>query len=242
MYKESDLFKPIKDYFAPLGYTINAEVKGADITLLKDDVLTIIEIKKNFNISLIYQAIDAQKIADYVYIAIPRQKTKTPRQRKTINLTRHIATQLGLGIITVAMDTESKKVEILLDPIHTKEIGLYKSYIKRKATTNEINGRKVDLNKGGSTRKKLSTAYLEKAIQIACIMENFEEVDTKTLIKQFDCPKETTEILYRNYYKWFDKKQSRGVYALNNKGRKELNNSDFKQIVDFYRGCSKENG
>ena len=72
--KESDLYQPIKDYLDSLGYDTKGEVKNCDITAIKDDELVVVELKKGFTIELLYQAIERQKIADSVYVAIPFPK------------------------------------------------------------------------------------------------------------------------------------------------------------------------
>jgi len=51
-FSETDMYPPIKDFFLDLGYTVNAEVKGCDVAMMKNDELIIIELKKNFNITL----------------------------------------------------------------------------------------------------------------------------------------------------------------------------------------------
>ena len=72
--KESDLYQPIKDYLDSLGYDTKGEVKDCDITAIKDGELIVVELKKGFTIELLYQAIERQKIADSVYVAIPLPK------------------------------------------------------------------------------------------------------------------------------------------------------------------------
>lgn len=44
--KETDLYKPIYDYFTKLGYKVNSEVKTYDVTAVKGESLVIIELKK----------------------------------------------------------------------------------------------------------------------------------------------------------------------------------------------------
>ena len=231
MYKETDLYEPIKKYFEKKGYRINAEVNGADIALDKDTQLIIVEIKKNLNITLLYQCIERQKIADFVYMAIPRP---TYRQRKNFKLAQHIVCSLGIGLITVAMDSPTKLVEVVIDKENTSISHLRKNQKKRTQLIKEINGRNMNLNKGGSTKVKLNTAFREKCVCIACAMENYGEIDPKTLVKKHNLPNDTRRILYQNMYGWFDR-VARGIYILNDKGRNALNSGEFEELVKFYR-------
>ena len=57
-FKESDMYLPIKKYLEAGGYTVTAEVKNADVTAVKGDELVILELKKQFNIKLLFQALE----------------------------------------------------------------------------------------------------------------------------------------------------------------------------------------
>lgn len=85
--KESDLYQPIKDYLDSLGYDTKGEVKDCDITAIKDGELIVVELKKGFTIELLYQAIERQKIADSVYVAIPLPKRgyKNPHYKDMVH-------------------------------------------------------------------------------------------------------------------------------------------------------------
>ena len=102
--KESDLYQPIKDYLDSLGYDTKGEVKDCDITAIKDGELIVVELKKGFTIELLYQAIERQKIADSVYVAIPLPKRgyKNPHYKDMVTLCKRLeeagaATVMPLG-------------------------------------------------------------------------------------------------------------------------------------------------
>ena len=75
--KETDLYYPIHHYLVDNGYTVNSEVQYTDIIAQKDDDMIAIELKKTFNATVLIQAVERQKFADSVYIAIVRPKKRS---------------------------------------------------------------------------------------------------------------------------------------------------------------------
>lgn len=71
--KENDLYLPIKGFLNNLGYEVKGEIKECDIVAKKDDLLIVIELKLNLNITLLLQAVERFTLADSVYIATPKQ-------------------------------------------------------------------------------------------------------------------------------------------------------------------------
>lgn len=51
---EVDMFSPIKSFLTEQGYFVQAEVKGIDIAAKKGDTLVIIEMKRSFQLKLVY--------------------------------------------------------------------------------------------------------------------------------------------------------------------------------------------
>ena len=43
--KETDLYKPVKELFEKMGYTVNGEVKDMDVTAVRGDELVVVELK-----------------------------------------------------------------------------------------------------------------------------------------------------------------------------------------------------
>ncbi|MDE6880441.1 MAG: hypothetical protein K2P20_03700, partial [Oscillospiraceae bacterium] len=68
---ERDLYGPVRDYLQSLGYEVKGEVRNCDVTALRDGELIVVELKRGFTLELIYQAVDRQRIADGVYVAVP---------------------------------------------------------------------------------------------------------------------------------------------------------------------------
>ena len=79
------------------------------------------------------------------------------------------------------------------------------------------------------------TAFREKSIRLACLLEKEGQVSTASLRERG--LEDSVGILSRNYDKWF-KRVEKGVYALSEKGKEALENEDYAKVVAFYR---KEN-
>jgi hypothetical protein len=132
---------------------------------------------------------------------------------------KRLLRRLELGLIFV-----SRRIEVVL---HPQPYQRRKHHAKRRALLQEFNARTGDYNLGGSTRKKLVTAYRENAIQIAMLLSRLGPQSPKQLRTLGTTPK-TQAILYDNVYGWFDR-VGRGQYGLNTKGLKELN--DYPDLV-----------
>ena len=231
-FKEQDMYQPIKKFFASLGYDVKAEVKNCDIALLKSERLIVIEMKKSFNITLLYQAIDRQRLADEVYMAIPRPKPKRA-SRAELSKMLHIVKALGLGLITVAMDSPVKSVQILAYPEQEATLPR-KSLVRRKSVIKEAGMRTLDLNFGGSNKEKLVTAFRERALQLAVAISMHGPLKAAQLVKDFGCDKNSNGIMYRNYYGWFER-MSGGVYGLSGEGQSALADEHYAELVEHYK-------
>lgn len=229
--KEEDLYPPVKDFFETLGYKVNGEVRSCDLTALKEDELIIVELKKNLTVSLLTQAVIRQRTADLVYIAIPKPKRfKFDAKWKD---TLHLLRRLGLGLILVDLKKGISTVEVAQHPVpfdRNKSIQLNKK--KRKLLIKEIEGRNIDLNKGGSKGKKLVTAYREASILIATCLDLYGPLSPKDLRALGSDDKKTTSILNQNFYGWFER-VSKGVYTLTDEGRNAL--KQYTELVEYYK-------
>lgn len=87
-FKESDLFKPVCDYFVSLGYDVQAEVNSCDLVANKNGETVIAELKTSFCLKLIYQALERQSMTDLVYIVIPdlKEVQKAPNGEVCLSL------------------------------------------------------------------------------------------------------------------------------------------------------------
>ena len=206
--KEYQLFAPIKTYFEDKGYSIYAEVKNCDVIAQKEKEIIIIEMKLRFNIKIIYQALDRQKISDKVYVALPRPK-------KNKEYIKKILKSLELGLIII----ENNKIIEIFEPL--KEAP--RNNKRKRELIKEIEEREIDDNIGGINNKKINTAYRQKAAKIAKILLKIGPSSAKEIIKNYNCPKESREIMYRNYYGWFER-AGNGIYMLSDLGKKEAEN------------------
>ena len=102
----------------------------------------------------------------------------------------------------------------------------------------QTHGRSGDFNEGGSTRRKLVTAYRENAIHIACCLFDCGPMSPKAL-RGLGTGERTLSILYTNVYSWFEA-VDKGLYALSPKGREEL--EAYGELVERYGGNELNRG
>lgn len=226
-FKETDLYAPIRAFLEEEGYQVQAEVKHCDIAAVKDGQLVVVELKKAFNLKLVYQALERQSLTEQVFVAIPRPK-KGQREKAWKDMLR-LLKRLELGLLTVALDSPLQTVDVVLEPSDSLA---WKNRKKREQVQAEMKNRQMDVNVGGMTRRKIITAFREKSIRLACILEREGQVSTAALRERGmeDC----IGILSRNYDKWFQRVE-KGVYALSEKGKEALGMEDYAKTVAFYR-------
>lgn len=231
---ESDLFKPIYDFFYMLGYEVHGEVNGCDITASKNDELIVIELKKSLNIDLLIQAAKRQRLTEHVYMAIPRSSCKmyTKKWKDICFLVR----RLELGLMTVSFTDEFPKVDVIINPsAFDRQKSMQVAKKKTKKLLLEIEGRHGNYNLGGSTGKKLMTSYKENSIQIACYLKKYGQLSPRKL-RELGTGKKTLSILSKNFYGWFERTK-KGIYTLTEKGIEAL--SEFSEIACYYENTVK---
>lgn len=223
--KETDLYLPVKTLFTTLGYEVNGEVKNIDVTAIKGDDMIIVELKTAFNLKLILQAIDRQRITDQVYIAIPRPKSKH-RINKPFKEKEYLLRRLGLGLIFVAIDVKTPYAQIMIDPTPF-EHKIRLSNKKKTLALKELSQRHGDNNLGG-TRGKLITAYREKALIVVSYLKEQEDMTVKAL-REATGNEKVQSLLFDNHYAWFERVK-KGIYKLSDEGHKAY--EDYKDIID----------
>ncbi len=233
--KETDLFLPVCQFFEKEGYIVQAEVKHCDIVAIKGQETVIVELKSRFELKLVYQAMERQRLSDLVFVAIPRPQ-KGQRQKSWKQMIQ-LLERLDIGLLTVALDSPLKNVELLLAPNQNK---IRKNTKKQKGLQKEFSERNISVNIGGTTKRKIITAYREKALELCCILEQHEFVSYQTL-RLWGISEKNLLILRNNYYDWFVRKQ-KGVYALSEKGKQALQEVAFAQVVAYYRKKWQEGG
>ncbi len=220
--KETDLFPHLKAWLEADGYTVRAEVKGCDIAAVKDGRLILVEIKRSINLELVYQIIRRQAADALVYGAVPAPKEFDKRWREGVRLFK----RLKAGLILVYMHPEPR-VELLLHPerlANTRRVTT-KSYIE------EMAGRSVDANIGGSPGWNTMTAHREKALAVAVALERFGPAP-KHLLCLTGASAMTGSILRRNKDGWFVRVKP-GVYDLTDAGRAAI--TEYHHLAESLR-------
>jgi hypothetical protein len=229
---EEDLCGPISEHFTKAGYTVRSEVNFCDITAIKEDILVVIELKKNLSVELLAQAVKRQKAADLVYIAVPkpRRMLGTSKWRDICHLLR----RLELGLILVSFKGDKSFIEIPVEPIpFDREKSRTMNKRKRESIIKEASGRYNDSNVGGSRGRKLVTTYRESAIFVACALRSLGPLTPKMLRSVGTDEKKTTAILSENHYGWFERIE-RGIYGITERGKKAL--EEYPELVKYYSG------
>ena len=219
---ESDLYTPVRDYLRSLGYDVKGEVRSCDIAAVRDGELIVVELKRGFTLELIYQAIDRQRVADGVYVAVPLPKRgyMAPRMADMRSLCR----RLELGLIFVGFTAKGiPQVDVA---VHPKEASQPRRNRKRRlAVLREHGQRSGDANSGGVTHKKIVTAYKEQALLTARILRDGGPLLAED-VKKLGGPANTAVILGRNPMGWFDRAPGpdgrKYLYSVSAKGLEAL--------------------
>lgn len=214
---EKDLYAPVKEYLETLGYEVKGEVKNCDLTALRDGELVVVELKRGFTLELIYQALDRQRIADGVYVAVPLPKRgyMAPHIKEMESLCR----RLELGLIYVGFTGKGlPQVDVA---VHPKEASQPRRDKKRRlAVIREHESRTGSSNTGGVTRRKILTAYKEQALLTARILRDNGPLQALE-VKKAGGPANATSILSRNVLGWFEREaagKGRYLYRVTAKG------------------------
>lgn len=216
---ETELYEPIKRYLEALGFEVRSEIHHCDLVAVRgDEPPVIVELKRTLNLPLLVQGLDRLSQAEDVYVGVEMPGTgKAPHGLKWSDLSR-LCRRLGLGLITVRFyKTRKPKVEVVCEP------GGYSprlSKVKAARLLHEFRERSGDYNVGGSTRRKLVTAYREKALALARTLQQHGALSPKQLRDLTENPK-AADMLQKNYYRWFER-ASRGIYRLTPLGEREI--------------------
>ena len=220
--RECDLYGPVRDYLEGLGYEVKGEVKDCDVTAMRDGELIVVELKRGFTLELVYQALDRQRVADGVYVAVPLPKRgyRSPRMQEMQSLCR----RLELGLIFVGF-TQGGAAQIDV-AVHPKQASApRRDKGRRLAVIREHESRSGSVNQGGVNRKKILTAYKEQALRTALLLRRFGPSLAEE-IKRMGGPPNAAAILGRNVLGWFDREPGpdgrKYLYRVNQKGLEAL--------------------
>ena len=225
IFKEEDLYDPLRKWLVNNGYEVQAEVKSCDVVAIKDEEMTIIELKKSFNLQLVYQCMERQKIGKYVYAAIAAP-SKSKIKNKNLKKAESLLRKLGIGLILISLYSTSSLVEVRVEP---KTSTSKKNARKTKRVLNELEKRTGEYNVGGK-QGKIVSAYRESAIHIYCLLQKEIAAAPAQLVK-LGAPKNTANILRDNHYGWFHK-IARAKYTFD-VDMAEIR-KDYGDVVDFF--------
>ncbi len=227
MLKESDLYPPVKLMLESLGYTVRGEVLDADIAAVRGDEVVAVELKRNLSIDLLAQGLERQKrITDTVYIAVPKPKNYSRRAWTDI---MQVIKKLELGLIFVTVKDNVSFAQIVSDPAPYTGRKIKKRL--RNAFVKEVSERRCGKDTGGVTGMRIATAYAEKAVHIACLLEKYGALSPAQLRNLGSDKEKTQSILANNFYGWFERKE-RGIYAVMPDWKEKA--AGYESIIDYY--------
>lgn len=206
---ESELYLPIKQFLEGAGYQVKGEIGGCDIVGLSADdppVVVICELKLSFNLELVLQAVDRAAASDEIWIAARVSAKGKGRERD--RRFRDLCRRLGFGMLGVS---DLGTVDILISPTALLP---RKNTKRRSRLVAEHQRRKGDPMSGGVTRQPVMTAYRQRTLDMARLLQAgpLRPRDLKEIAP------DAAAILLRNVYGWFDR-LDRGIYGLNDTGR-----------------------
>ncbi len=229
--RETQLFEPVRRLLEKKGYTVKAEVKDCDIAAFRENELLVVELKRQFSLKVVYQAMERRALTDKVYIAIPRPKRYNDKSNKMM---LKMLKELGIGLIFVGVEG-APIAEFIAEPNKTKTV----NYKKKSKLIKEADGRNMDINVGGSTGRRIITAYTEASVLALCHMEKYDTLKMSQ-IKEFGYPDKVRNAFQSNAYGWFEK-VGRGTYAMSEIGVKALDLEENKELVEYYRNEVNKN-
>jgi hypothetical protein len=232
---ETELYAPIKAWLQERGYTVRGEVRGCDVAAVRDgeEWPLVVELKRRFNLSLVLQAVERLQSTPNVYIAAERT---AGRGGFPLGEIRRLCRMLGIGLLTVKLyKRKPALVELHCEPGEGKGGAASptpRAPGRRTARLlTEFHERSGDYNAGGTTGRKLVTAYREKALRIAEALREGGQLAPRHVRERTGCAK-AGAILRSNVYGWY-RNVSRGLYELTPAGAEAL--SEFSEVITAAR-------
>ena len=209
---EISLYAPVKKFLESLDFVVKGEIGNCDVVGVREGeppVVVICELKMQFNLELVLQAVDRAGASDEVWLAAAMSARGKGREHD--GRFRALCRRLGFGLLAV---TPRGEVELLLSPVAPAP---RRDPRKRSRLVEEHRRRRGDPAVGGSTRSPVMTAYRQDALACAAAMAG----GPKRPRDLKDFTPRAGKILLDNVYGWFDRAE-RGVYVLNDSGRSAL--------------------
>lgn len=196
--RECDMYASVKVHLTSRGWDVKAEVAGCDAMAMKDGRLLAAEMKLTLNLDVILQAVERQRIADLVYVAVPRKPAamKTKRWRDTLELLK----RLNIGLLAVT----AKDAEELVEPVIPNGSPARGRAVRiRSRVVAEHKARTGDRNTGGVRGLKLVTAYREAALRLCALLAEKGPQSAAQMKPEGEKSTRTYLLLKNNHYGWF---------------------------------------
>jgi len=209
---EVSLYAPVKKFLESLDFVVKGEIGTCDVVGLREGeppVVVICELKMQFNLELVLQAVDRAGACDEVWLAAAMSARGKGREHDS--RFRALCRRLGFGLIGV---TSRGEVELLLSPAAPAP---RRDPRRRSRLIDEHRRRRGDPAAGGSTRMPVMTAYRQDALACAAAMAE----GPKRPRDLTGLAPRAGKILLHNVYGWFERAE-RGVYGLTDAGRAAL--------------------
>ena len=207
---EIALYAPVKAFLEGLGYVCKGEIAHCDVVALSSGeppVVVIVELKMQFNLELVLQAVDRARAGDEIWLAA-RMRAKG---RESDRRFRDLCRRLGFGMLGVRDDGG---VELILSPVAPSP---RRDAKRRSRLIEEHRRRNGDPHPGGGARAPIMTAYRQRALSCAAALAGGPKRprDLRPAVP------DAGPILLNNVYGWFIP-VSRGVYELTETGRSAI--------------------
>jgi len=219
--REEDLYEPVKAFLTAQGYEVKGELGSCDLLAIRGkEPPVIVELKRSFNLELVLQGVDRQKITDYVYLAVPAPKRRSRGSiwhRRYKDIIR-LCQLLGIGLLNVHLNsTRPSWVEALLDPAPYKP---RKNKTRLDLLLKEFTNRIGDPNRGGTNKRSIVTAYRQDVLRCAYLLKHHGALKASR-IRDLSSVQNAARMLQRDYYGWFERVE-RGIYDLSPKGHSAI--------------------
>ena len=229
---ETELYAPVKRLFESLGYEVKGEVNGCDLVAVKRGEIApvIVELKRSFNLQLLFQAMDRLRLSDRVYAAVEYSPRKRVSSYFSWNDAAALCRRIGIGLIGVQFYRRKPPAAWILCEPEPPEPPARPGKTGRgaRALLGEFHARSGDYNVGGSTKRKLVTAYRQRVLRAARLLDRHGELsprELKEMLRDAGVPL----MLQKNYYGWFER-VARGRYRLSPAGRDAL--AEYAFVAD----------
>jgi len=233
--KEEELYSPLKAYYEQLGYQVRSEVLHCDLVAIhpENGHTVIVEMKKTFNLALLLQGVERLRLECDVVLAVERNRKKSGAHNQRYGDLTELCRLLGIGLITVTFyKTKAPVIDILCEPGDPPVRGIRRR--KQQSLLREFKERSGDYNVGGSTGRKLVTAYREKSLRCAYVIHKLGTAAPRQ-VAAITNNQRASLLLQHNYYGWFERVE-RGIYKLRPEGEAALN--EYKDVMkDFIASC-----